>query len=495
MARKLELTKLLGDEKKRFIILTDMENEPDDSQTMVRLLLYSNEIDIEGLIAVTSCWLKDDVFPESIVSRIQAYGVVRPNLMKHASGWPTPEYLLSVTGGGQKGFGMEAVGAGKSTQGSEIIIRALLKDDPRPVYFSINAGANTLAQALYDMRERLDGDTLDKCLSKIRVLDDSGQDNAGAWINQEFPQVFYVRNSPQVYSLNGPDLNMGPQPWKPLNQYEWAEEHVRRRHGILGELFPQRIIRFKGVGVPSGVIQLMYWFMDGGGTTGVLHVLNNGLNAPEQITWGGWGGRFEGKARKIYAGESPAAAQDEEFAKKSAGAVNTSIDESAYEWSTMYPCAPDTWYDEDEGVLYENNIFAPLWRFRKDILLDFQARMDWCVAGYDKANHHPVARLNGDDGERAIMAGQVRAGEKVTLDAGDSTDPDGDGLAFRWWIYKEAGTCRETAVLEGEKSSQVTLTVPESAPAGSTIHLVLEVYDDNPIASLKSYRRVVLTVD
>ena len=46
-----------------------------------------------------------------------------------------------------------------------------------------------------------------------------------------------------------------------------------------------------------------------------------------------------------------------------------------------------------------------------------------------------------------------------------------------------------------EKSSQVILMVPESAPAGSTIHLVLEVYDDKPIASLKSYRRVVLTVD
>ena len=495
MTRKLELTKLLGDEKKRFIILTDMENEPDDSQTMVRLLLYSNEIDIEGLIAVTSCWLKDDVFPESIINRIQAYGIVRPNLMKHASGWPTCDYLLSITGGGQKGFGMEAVGEGKSTRGSEIIIRALMKDDSRPIYFSINAGANTLAQALYDMRNRLDSETLNNCLSKIRVLDDSGQDNAGAWINQEFPQVFYVRNSPQVYSLNGPDLNMGPQPWKPLNQYEWAEENVRRRHGILGELFPQRIIRFKGVGVPSGVIQLMYWFMDGGGTTGVLYVLNNGLNAPEQITWGGWGGRFKDKPRKIYAGDSAAATQDEEFLKKSAGAANASIDESAYEWNNMYPCAADTWYDEEECVLYENNIFAPLWRFRKDILLDFQARMDWCVASYDQANHHPIARLNGDKGERAIMAATVHAGEYVSLDASDSTDPDGDKVFFRWWIYKEAGTCQADVALENDHSGNVILAIPKEAPTGSTIHLVLEVYDDNPIVSLKSYRRVVLTVD
>jgi len=34
--------------------MTDIGNEPDDSQTMVRLMLYSNVIDIEGLVASTS---------------------------------------------------------------------------------------------------------------------------------------------------------------------------------------------------------------------------------------------------------------------------------------------------------------------------------------------------------------------------------------------------------------------------------------------------------
>lgn len=42
------------EETHRLIILTDMENEPDDAQTMVKLLMYSNELDIEGLIATTS---------------------------------------------------------------------------------------------------------------------------------------------------------------------------------------------------------------------------------------------------------------------------------------------------------------------------------------------------------------------------------------------------------------------------------------------------------
>ena len=38
----------------RLFVLTDMGNEPDDSQSMVRLLTYSNKVDIEGLVATTS---------------------------------------------------------------------------------------------------------------------------------------------------------------------------------------------------------------------------------------------------------------------------------------------------------------------------------------------------------------------------------------------------------------------------------------------------------
>ena len=39
-----------------FAPMPDIEADPDDTQSMVRLLLYSNEIDIRGLIATTSVW-------------------------------------------------------------------------------------------------------------------------------------------------------------------------------------------------------------------------------------------------------------------------------------------------------------------------------------------------------------------------------------------------------------------------------------------------------
>jgi hypothetical protein len=73
-----------------------MENETDDSQDLVKLLMYANEVDVEGLIAVTSRPLMNDVFPESIVDRVKAYGVIRENLKFHAAGWPTEERLLST---------------------------------------------------------------------------------------------------------------------------------------------------------------------------------------------------------------------------------------------------------------------------------------------------------------------------------------------------------------------------------------------------------------
>lgn len=79
--------------KTRVLVLTDIGNEPDDQMSLVRLLLYSNEIDIEGLEAVTSTWLKTKTNPQTIREIVADYGVVRPNLQKNAQGWPSKEAL------------------------------------------------------------------------------------------------------------------------------------------------------------------------------------------------------------------------------------------------------------------------------------------------------------------------------------------------------------------------------------------------------------------
>ncbi len=94
-------------EKPHVIVLTDISNEPDDEELMVRFLVYANEYDVEGLIATTSVWLQDKTREDLIRRQIDAYEKVRPNLMVHAKGFPEADALRQVTCTGQTGFGME----------------------------------------------------------------------------------------------------------------------------------------------------------------------------------------------------------------------------------------------------------------------------------------------------------------------------------------------------------------------------------------------------
>lgn len=59
--------------KLRVMVLTDIEADPDDAQSMVRFLTYANTWDVEGLIATTSIHQKTRVAPQSIDKILQAY--------------------------------------------------------------------------------------------------------------------------------------------------------------------------------------------------------------------------------------------------------------------------------------------------------------------------------------------------------------------------------------------------------------------------------------
>ncbi len=136
----------------RVIVISDIGNEPDDQMSLVRLLLYSNELDIERLIAATSTWQKSAVHPETMHALIQAYGQVRSNLLKHAKGWPTAAELDSRVFVGQPSYGMAATGSDKASEGAKAIIRSADFDDTRPLWICVWGGANTLAEALMIVR-------------------------------------------------------------------------------------------------------------------------------------------------------------------------------------------------------------------------------------------------------------------------------------------------------------------------------------------------------
>src|ERR1051325_9777754 len=158
------LDKLLG--HARVFVTSDIGNEPDDQMSFVRLLLYSNELDIEGLVATTSTWQKAATHPETMHSIIVAYQEVLPDLLKNAEGCPTAEHLDALVSNGQPAYGLAAAGPGKSSPGSQALIKAADKDDPRPLWITIWGGANTLAQALSDVRTTRSPAALAKFVAK-----------------------------------------------------------------------------------------------------------------------------------------------------------------------------------------------------------------------------------------------------------------------------------------------------------------------------------------
>ena len=86
----------------------DIGNEPDDQNVVsVRLLLYSNELDLEAMVATTSTWQKTATHPETMHALIKAYSQVRENLLLHAQGWPEAEDLDRRVFSGQPGYGLE----------------------------------------------------------------------------------------------------------------------------------------------------------------------------------------------------------------------------------------------------------------------------------------------------------------------------------------------------------------------------------------------------
>lgn len=180
-----------GREKPRVLVLTDIENEPDDAMSMVRFLTYSNQWNVEGIIATTSVHQKKEVAAWRIREIVGAYGKVQPNLLKHEPGYPTEEYLLSVIKEGRADYGMHAVGEGMDSEGSDWIIKTVDKDDKRPVYVLVWGTLEDVAQALHDAPDIAD---------RIRVYWIGGPNkkwgvNSYTYVARNFPDLWMIENN------------------------------------------------------------------------------------------------------------------------------------------------------------------------------------------------------------------------------------------------------------------------------------------------------------
>jgi hypothetical protein len=442
-------------ERPRVIVLTDISNEPDDEESMVRFLVYSNELDVEGLIATTSTHLRDRTREDLIRRQIEAYRQVRENLATHAAGFPTPEELLAVTHTGQPAYGMEAVGAGKASPGSHHIVEVVDRDDDRPVWISVWGGANTLAQALRDVREARSEAELQRFVAKLRVYTISDQDDAGRWMRLEFPGLFYIVSPSnerweEYWRATWTGIS-GDRHYRngPFHAFElvdnpWLERHVINGHGPLGALYPR-----------------LEYIMEGD-TPSFLGLVDNGLGWDLSPAYGGWGGRYV--RYQSYAETRPI-------------------------WTNNLD-SRDT-VTADDGHTYTSDM-ATIWRWREHFQHDFAARMDWCVAEeYAQANHNPIAVLNGD-ATKSVLKIEARAGETVTLSAAGSRDPDGDGFTTSWYVYPEAGTYGGAVPLSPAYGPETRMVAP-SVREPETVHVILQLEDQGE-PHLIAYRRAIVTV-
>src|SRR4051812_46191031 len=166
--------------KTRLVVLTDISSlaagqaEPDDGQSLIRLMLYTNDFDIEGLIASSNLGHGQRVRPELIRRVVDTYDKVRPNLLLHDTRYPPAEGLRGVIKAGQRIAGTkvlvaESVGEGKDTEASDWIIRVVDRDDPRPVWVVVWGGSADLSQALWKVRATRSPEGLTRFVSKLRV--------------------------------------------------------------------------------------------------------------------------------------------------------------------------------------------------------------------------------------------------------------------------------------------------------------------------------------
>lgn len=473
-------------QKVRTIVTTD--GEVDDMDSFIRMLLYTNEFKVEGLIYSSSMWHykgdgKGTLFTSEMPMTAKMYGAIAdlrwvgttwmqemidkyakvyPNLLLHDKSYPSPEYLKSIIRVGNIDFEGEMA---KDTEGSDFIKKILLDNNDHPVYVQMWGGTNTLARALKSIEEQYKGkpewqSVYKKVSAKTILYIILDQDAAyKKYVEKKWPEVKVIYNSRQFWCLAYGGVRTFPETLKPLLSGDWFSKYIINVHGPLLETYylwgdGRQISGDKEHNQGSEEVMKKanmnkYDFLSEGDSPAYFHLFNFGLDQTENPSYGGLGGRF------VQSAELKSRWEDAKEAS----------DFNPYTQNTDAAYSQVRWF----GMLQN----------------DFAARADWCVKKYNEANHAPAVSVESKN----INA---KAGDKITL-KGKATDPDINTLTYKWWQYTEAGTYPKTVEIQDNDKPIAAVTLPTDAAKGQTLHFILEVTDDGSPA-LTRYQRVVVTI-
>ena len=438
--------------KPRLVVCTDIapgDVEPDDMESMVRLMAYADCYEIEALI--TTVGWNCDPYPtewkQYLTRVIEAYrkdvsrlmvrsgqkgflSLEQENGQQKMGYWPSADYLSQRAVMGSQNGGIKAVGEENDSPGSNLLIRLADEDDARPIYVAAWGGANTLAQAIWRVKQTRTENEVRAFVRKFRIYTITDQDMAYAnRMNLAYSSHMWLR-----------------QEFKDDLQFIWDEGAWQEQCELGKRHWKQHVDNIQGHGALGSEYPTYKWGVEGD-TPSFLYVMPNGLNDPEDPTQAGWAGYHE-------RGISP--------------------DSLTMAWNS--------WQEPVRSISvgYKR-------RFYPDELNDFMARMQWAAEGH--GNRNPRVVVNGKKGLTPIVI-HAKAGKVVRLDASRSTDPDGDALSFQWWQQPEIGGAQLS--IQGADQKAASIRILDDAQ-GKRFHVVCEVHDNGPF-HLVAYRRVIIIV-
>ena len=260
----------------------EKRSDPDDVQSMVRFLLYTNEFDVEALIASagTKAYIARK---QNILDMLNIYDQVDENLRKHDPRYPTADQLRWVTWQGRdKTYGKNGVknlGKGMDTEASDAIIRIVDKPDDRPVFVCVWGGPYEVAQAIWKVKNTRTPDELERFLSKLRIYSIARQDSTLQWMLDNFPDLFIIVSDNTFRGM----MSYAPGSDASLTDIDWVYKNIHRGHGILGLMYPaSTTMDPKKAGVREG------------DTPSFLYLVSavRGLNDPDRPDQESWGGQY-----------------------------------------------------------------------------------------------------------------------------------------------------------------------------------------------------------
>ena len=438
--------------KPRLVVCTDIapaDVEPDDMESMVRLMAYADQFEIEALI--TSVGWNCDPYPvewaQYLQRVIEAYrqdvqklmqrsgqkrflALDKENKQQYIGYWPSADYIKSRAVMGSIHGGIKAIGADNDSPGSELLIRLADEDDPRPIYVAAWGGANTLAQAIWRVKQTRSAEALRQFVRKFRIYTITDQDMQYSMrMNRSYSSHMWLRKE------FADDL-----------QFVWDEGTWQEQCELGKRHWQQHKDYIQGRGALGSEYPTYKWGVEGD-TPSFLYVMPNGLNNPDDPHQAGWAGYHE------------------------RGLCADSLTTAWTSWQEPL---------RSISVAYKQ-------RFYPDELNDFMARMQWAAEG--AGNHNPQVVINGNKGTAPIHI-TAKAGETIRLDASRSRDVDGDNLQFSWWQQPEIGKTKVTISQSAQKITSIR--IPTNA-TGDTIHMICEVHDDGPF-HLVAYRRIIISI-